>query len=80
MAQRAEDRIGERVEVLVEALDFDEDERAIAVGRAGHQGPDDASTTVHLGESSVAVGDLIMADVTDVEGVDLLARLVEPAE
>jgi ribosomal protein S12 methylthiotransferase len=79
MAQRAEDRIGERVVVLVEALDFDEDERAIAVGHAGHQGPDDASTTVHLGESSVAVGDLIMADVTDVEGVDLVARLVEPA-
>ncbi len=78
MAQRAEDRIGERVEVLVEALDFDADERAVAIGRAGHQGPDDAATTVELGERTVAVGDLVSAVVIDVEGVDLVARLLEP--
>ena len=78
MAQRAEDRIGERVVVLVESLDFDEDEQSIAVGRAGHQGPDDAATIVLIGGTSVQVGDLIDAVVFDVEGVDLIARLAEP--
>ena len=78
MAQRAEDRIGERVEVLVELIDYDDDELAVAVGRAGHQGPDDASTSVRLGSTVVQVGDIVSAVVTDVEGVDLVARLVEP--
>ncbi|MBK9741036.1 MAG: 30S ribosomal protein S12 methylthiotransferase RimO [Actinobacteria bacterium] len=78
MSQRAEDRIGERVVVLVEALEFDDDDAPVAVGRAGHQGPDDAGTTVRLGGgASVAVGDLIHADVVDAVGVDLLADLVE---
>ncbi len=79
MAQRAEDRIGETVWVLVEAIDYDEDERALAVGRAGHQGPDDATTTVRLGEATVEVGALIEAVVIDAEGVDLVARYVETA-
>ncbi len=80
MAQRAEDRIGEIVEVLVESLEFDDDERPVAIGRAGHQGPDDAATVIRLdGDPTsvdVAVGDLIRAVVTDVEGVDLLAQPV----
>ena len=46
MAQRAEDRIGETVHVLVESLEYDDDEWALGVGRAGHQGPDDAGTVV----------------------------------
>ena len=77
MAQRAEDRIGETVTVLVEALDYDSDEVALAVGRAAHQGPDDATTSVRLGDAAVEVGDLVVAVVTDVEGVDLVARFVE---
>ncbi|MDP1877524.1 MAG: 30S ribosomal protein S12 methylthiotransferase RimO [Actinomycetota bacterium] len=76
MAQRAEDRIGECVVVLVEAIE-DEDGQAWAVGRSGHQGPDDAATSVRLGPTSVAVGDLVAAIVTDAEGVDLVA---DPAE
>lgn len=74
MAQRAEDRIGEIVEVLVEELDYDDDERPVAIGRAGHQGPDDASTIVRLDGRTVAVGDFVRAAVIDVEGVDLVAR------
>ena len=77
MSQRAEDRIGQLVMVLVEALDVDEDDQAVAVGRAGHQGPDDSSTIVRIGTASVAVGEMIAAEVVDVEGVDLLAELVE---
>ena len=79
MAQRAEDRIGQRVEILVETLDVNADGEAVAVGRAGHQGPDDASTVVRIGRTEVSVGTLLAAMVVDVEGVDLLAELVEPA-
>jgi ribosomal protein S12 methylthiotransferase len=77
MAQRAEDRVGERVRVLVEELDVDEDGGAVAVGRAGHQGPDDAATVISLGDLQVAVGDFVDALVVDVDGVDLLARPLE---
>ena len=74
MAQRAEDRIGERVEILVESLDEDEDGVPIAIGRAGHQGPDDAATVLRLGGTDVAVGDLVSALVVDVDGLDLVAE------
>jgi len=77
MAQRAEDRIGEQVRVLVEELDVDEAGEPIAIGRAGHQGPDDAATVISLGALPVAVGDFVDAIVFDVDGVDLLARPVE---
>ena len=79
MGQRAEDRLGETVTVLVESIDYDADEWAVAVGRAGHQGPDDAATTVRLGDAPVEVGDMVTGVVVDVEGVDLVARLVETA-
>jgi len=79
MAQRAEDRIGETVHVLIESLDYDGDEWALGVGRAGHQGPDDAGTVVRLADTEVEVGDIVEAVVIDVEGVDLVARLVSRA-
>lgn len=77
MAQRAEDRVGERVEVLVELLEEDESGERVAVGRAAHQGPDDASTTVLLRDVMVDVGDLVVATVIDVDGVDLIAEVGE---
>ncbi len=80
MAQRAEDRIGQRVAVLVESLDVDADGEPVAIGRAGHQGPDDSATVVRVGAHQVLVGSVIDADVVDVDGVDLLAELVEPTE
>lgn len=68
-AQRAEDRIGEEVVVLVESVDDDE-----VVGRAAHQGPEvDGST--YLGERA-AVGDLVRAEVVDTDGVDLIAKAI----
>jgi ribosomal protein S12 methylthiotransferase len=70
-AQRAEERIGTAVEVLVESVDGD-----VAEGRAAHQAPEvDGSTTV-LG-SGLRVGDLVRATVTGSEGVDLVATLTE---
>jgi ribosomal protein S12 methylthiotransferase RimO len=72
--QRAEERIGERVEVLVDGIDEDTDE---LTGRAAHQGPDvDGATILRLrpGALTPAVGEIIVAVVLDTEGVDLIAE------
>ena len=72
--QRAEERIGERVEVLVEGIDQDTDE---LTGRAAHQGPDvDGATILRLrrGVRAPAVGEIIAARVVDTEGIDLIAE------
>ena len=62
--QRAADRIGEHVRVLVETPD--------GVGRAAHQGPEvDGSTLLMTGRH--ALGSLVDAVVTDVDGIDLIA-------
>jgi len=74
--QRAEERIGDVVDVLVEGLDEDTDE---LTGRAAHQGPDvDGATILRLrpGAQPPAVGEIIAAVVLDTEGIDLIA---EPA-
>ncbi|MCW2868214.1 MAG: rimO [Marmoricola sp.] len=71
-AQRAEERIGELVEVLVESLEDGEVE-----GRAAHQGPEvDGSTFLEGDLDGIAVGDLVRAEVVGTEGVDLVARPV----
>ncbi|HET7387569.1 MAG TPA: 30S ribosomal protein S12 methylthiotransferase RimO [Nocardioidaceae bacterium] len=73
-AQRAADRVGERVEVLVESV-----EGSTAEGRCAHQGPEvDGSTTLLGVPPDVRVGDLVSAVVTGSDGVDLRADLREP--
>ena len=68
-ARRAEERIGERVEVLLETLDGD-----TAEGRAACQGPDvDGSTTLTAVPAGAQVGDMIEAVVVTTVGVDLVA-------
>lgn len=75
MAQRAEDRIGERVLVLVESVEQGDESEWIAVGRAGHQGPDDGATIIALTDASdVSIGDFVDALVVDTDGVDLIAE------
>ena len=69
MAQRAEDRIGELIEVLIEEVTGD----GTYEGRAAHQGPDDGSTTVHA-DRPLAPGDLVTARVVESLGADLIAR------
>ncbi|TCM50248.1 30S ribosomal protein S12 methylthiotransferase RimO [Kribbella sp. VKM Ac-2568] len=67
---RAESRIGETVEVLVESIDGD-----TAEGRAAHQGPEvDGSTTLTGLPDGLAIGDLVSAEVVGTEGVDLIAE------
>jgi ribosomal protein S12 methylthiotransferase len=74
-AQRAEERLGEEVLVLVESLDDD-----VAEGRGAHQGPEvDGTTTVTDLPDGVRVGDLVRAQVVATEGVDLVAVAVEGA-
>ena len=70
VAQRAEERIGERVRVLVTEP---------GGGLADHQGPDVDGTTTLLpadGEQMPPVGALVLADVVGSSGVDLTARVV----
>ncbi len=71
MAQRAEQRIGHDVEVLVEHVDG-----MTAEGRAEHQGPEDGSTSVHLTpdlRGRVVPGSMLRARVVASDGVDLQA-------
>jgi MiaB/RimO family radical SAM methylthiotransferase len=73
--QRAEERIGERVEVLVDGIDEDTDQ---LTGRAAHQGPDvDGATILRLlpGAQAPVAGEIIAAVVSDTEGIDLIAEL-----
>ncbi|HVF20688.1 MAG TPA: 30S ribosomal protein S12 methylthiotransferase RimO [Mycobacteriales bacterium] len=70
-AERAELRIGETVDVLVESIDD-----GVAEGRAEHQAPEvDGSVTLPAG--GLAVGDLVRCRVTGSEGVDLVAVPVD---
>jgi ribosomal protein S12 methylthiotransferase RimO len=82
-AQRAEERIGETVEVLIEEVedDGDGDGDGEIVGRAGQQGPDVDGVTILRAPATApatawrpAVGDLVHAVVVDTEGVDLIAE------
>ena len=68
-AQRAEERIGQRVEVLVESVADGEVE-----GRAAHQGPEVDGTTRLVGAPLATVGSIVPALVVDSDGVDLVAR------
>jgi len=70
-AERAEERIGEQVRVLVESVDDH-----VVEGRADHQGPEVDGTTRLTGHQPGAftVGDLVAAVVVGSEGADLLAR------
>ena len=71
-AQRAEERIGERVDVLLESVDGDTGE-----GRAHLQGPEvDGSATVTLLPEGSGVGDIVPARVAATTGVDLVATAV----
>ncbi|MDH4353977.1 MAG: 30S ribosomal protein S12 methylthiotransferase RimO [Actinomycetota bacterium] len=67
-AQRAEDRIGQTVEVLVEHVAADRVE-----GRAAHQGPEVDGTTTVRG-SQAPVGTVVAARVVAAEGADLVAE------
>jgi len=66
-AQRAEERVGEAVVVLVEEASDGE-----VLGRTGFQGPEVDGTTTLRG-ADARVGDLVAALVVESDGVDLVA-------
>ena len=75
-SQRAEDRVGETVEVLVESVE-ESAEGPVVEGRSAHQAPEvDGSTLLVAGGLDLAglrVGSLVTAEVVGSDGVDLLA-------
>ncbi|WP_460716502.1 30S ribosomal protein S12 methylthiotransferase RimO [Nocardioides dilutus] len=64
--QRAEERVGEEVSVLVEEVTDEE-----VIGRAEHQGPEVDGATSLTGRAQV--GDIVRARVFGTEGIDLVA-------
>jgi tRNA A37 methylthiotransferase MiaB len=67
VSQRAEARIGEQLQVLVEEADRE------LIGRAAHQGPEvDGNVRLITGDR-FALGDLVDAIVADTDGADLVA-------
>ena len=74
-AQRAEERIGTTVEVLVEAVHDDAAGNTSAEVRAEHQAPEvDGTVAIHAA-AGVAVGDIVHATVVATDGVDLVAEI-----
>jgi ribosomal protein S12 methylthiotransferase len=71
MAQRAEERVGESVEVLIE----ESLGRGRYGGRGGHQAPEVDGTTEVRARGRLAPGDLVRARVTGAEGADLVAEV-----
>ena len=72
MSQRAADRIGETVEVLVEEPLGD----GRYAGLAAHQAPEVDGAVTLVSPDPLLAGDLVRATVTGSEGVDLTARAV----
>ena len=75
-AQRAEDRIGSDVAVLVDDLS----EPGVVTGRAEHQAPEVDGTTTLVNAEGAGLGQVVLARVVAADGVDLIARPIGPRE
>ncbi|MFJ6753376.1 30S ribosomal protein S12 methylthiotransferase RimO [Streptomyces sp. NPDC091266] len=71
-AQRAEERVGESLRVLVDRTD-DEDG---VVGRAAHQAPETDGVTLLSTDQDLVPGRMVEAKVVASEGVDLVAEVL----
>jgi ribosomal protein S12 methylthiotransferase len=69
-AQRAEERLGDTVSVLVESID----EVDGAVGRAEHQAPETDGQVIFTASEGLTPGRMVVAKVVGTEGVDLVAE------
>ncbi|WP_042374110.1 30S ribosomal protein S12 methylthiotransferase RimO [Streptacidiphilus neutrinimicus] len=73
-SQRAEQRIGSTIRVLVESNDGEDG----VIGRGAHQAPETDGITILLGDTEgLAAGDFVEAKVTASEGVDLYAEVIQ---
>jgi ribosomal protein S12 methylthiotransferase len=78
MAQRAADRVGETLDVLIEDDDEDHGPQAFT-GRAAHQAPEVDGVTTVRSAVPLAPGDMVRAVVTGSDGVDLIADAIASA-
>jgi ribosomal protein S12 methylthiotransferase len=87
MAQRAADRLGETLDVLIEEMVPAEDDPADGAypgngrspafaGRAAHQAPEVDGVTTVRSAVPLAPGDLVRVAVTGSDGVDLIADAI----
>jgi tRNA A37 methylthiotransferase MiaB len=76
VSQRADERVGEAVHVLVESID-DEDG---AVGRAEHQAPETDGQVLLTSSEGLSVGRIVEAKVIGTQGVDLVAEPLQCSE
>jgi ribosomal protein S12 methylthiotransferase len=72
MAQRAESRLGETLDVLIEEA-AEDGPTGSYLGRAAHQAPEVDGVTTVRSPTPLAAGDMVRAVVTGSEGVDLIA-------
>jgi ribosomal protein S12 methylthiotransferase len=72
MTQRAENRLGETLDVLIEEAAEDGPDGSY-LGRAAHQAPEVDGVTTVISGTPLAAGDMVRAVVTGSEGVDLIA-------
>ncbi|MFJ2116548.1 MULTISPECIES: 30S ribosomal protein S12 methylthiotransferase RimO [unclassified Streptomyces] len=73
-AQRAEERLGETLEVLVESIDPEGDNGEAAIGRAAHQAPETDGQVIFTSREGLRPGRMVEAKVVGTEGVDLVAE------
>ncbi|MFF7886984.1 30S ribosomal protein S12 methylthiotransferase RimO [Streptomyces sp. NPDC007896] len=74
VAQRAEERVGETVHVLVESVGSVDGEEWGAFGRAAHQAPETDGQVQFTSGEGLTVGRIVEAKVVGTEGVDLVAE------
>jgi MiaB/RimO family radical SAM methylthiotransferase len=84
MAQRAADRVGETIDVLIEEEAEPGEEAGDRLlpgfsGRAAHQAPEVDGVTLIRTTVVLAAGDLVRAVVTGSDGVDLRADVILPS-
>ncbi|MFJ3234573.1 30S ribosomal protein S12 methylthiotransferase RimO [Streptomyces sp. NPDC086787] len=70
VSQRAEERLGETVHVLVESVDEEEGVH----GRAAHQAPETDGQVLLTSGEGMSIGRMVEAKVVGTEGVDLVAE------
>ncbi|MFE2499925.1 30S ribosomal protein S12 methylthiotransferase RimO [Streptomyces scopuliridis] len=73
-SQRAEERLGESLEVLVESIDPEGGNGEAAVGRAAHQAPETDGQVIFTSREGLRPGLIVEAKVVGTEGVDLVAE------
>ena len=76
VSQRAEERVGETLQVLVESLGSagSDGEEEPAYGRAAHQAPETDGQVLFTSGEGLTVGRMVEAKVVGTEGVDLVAE------